>query len=263
MNVHDDQHDRPPFRLVGDRDGLPLRDGPSQTPQPPDPAHVAHELSNLLDGSLRNLSLALRRLNDQSPLATADGEAVQRLYDANCCMQDMAGLLKQWMNRRDADSLAGFADSGQTLGQAVEHALRTVTPVARQQGITLDVDLPHPLAQRPAGPLQPVIINGLRNAIEAVERDGQVALYAECDEQDVLTVSITDDGPGVADHLPRDRDGLVLPGVSTRTSGHGMGLVISRDIVRAIGGTIRLDNRPGGGAELTIRIPACCEETPR
>ncbi len=261
MNVHHDQHDNPrPFRLVGSEGDA--HEIPSEgSAGPPDAEKMAHELSNLLDGSLRNVGLALRRLNNPEQTPTADAQAIERLNDAALSMQDMAALLKRWMSRRGADFVAAFAESDRTLAQAVEHALKTVLPVVRQQGITLDVDMPQPLTDRPAGPLQPVIINGLLNAIEAVESNGRIRLYVESDEQGWLTICICDDGPGVAEHLPRDRDGLVLPGVSTRSNGHGLGLVISRDIIRALGGAIRLENRSCGGAELTLKIPPCGMET--
>lgn len=240
--------DPPPLRLVRD-DGTEL---PAPTPTH-ERDRLLHELSNLLDGSLRNVGLALSRFDEATADAGINDDARQCLATADRSLHQMAGLLRQWMRSSCAD-LGSVYRPDAKLGEIVEHAVRNMAPVARVQEIDLHVDLSHEATNFPAGQLYPVIANGLRNAVESIGTNGAVTLEAEVVGEE-LEVRIVDDGAGVADDLPRDGDGLVAPGVSTKTHGQGLGLAISRDIVRAMGGVIRLEPNEPRGAVLLIRLP--------
>jgi signal transduction histidine kinase len=79
----------------------------------------------------------------------------------------------------------------------------------------------------------------------------------------MMRLSITDDGPGIAsDLLPR----LFEPFVSTgrphgtrtagATGGTGLGLMVTRHLVEAAGGSIHVESEPGHGARFVIDLPA-------
>lgn len=224
-----------------------------------DPAKLMHELSNLLDGSLRNVSLALRRVSSATrdgqaaTVATGDELTVEQLRTANNALHQMAGLLHGW--QRGSGAAAEPTNSHTTLAEVVAEVFRLVRPVAEAQRIDLEADLDAIAAESPAGPLQPVLVNGTKNAIEAIEDHGRVTVAA-CAVGDDLEIRVIDTGPGVHPRLPRDRDGLLPPGTTTKAAGSGLGLAVSRDIVRALGGVIRLENREDArGARLLIRLP--------
>ncbi len=240
--------DPPPLRLVR-TDGTDAS-LPAPTRQRD---RLLHELSNLLDGSLRNVGLALSRFDEVAAETGVDAEARQCLATADRSLQQMAGLLRQWMRSACAD-LGSVYRPDAKLGEIVEHAARNLAPVARVQEIDLHVETSHEASRFPAGQLYPVLANGLRNAIESIGSNGAVTLSADV-VGDELEVRIADDGAGVPDDLPRDGDGLVAPGVSTKPHGQGLGLAISRDIVRAMGGVIRLESNEPRGAVLLIRLP--------
>lgn len=77
--------------------------------------------------------------------------------------------------------------------------------------------------------------------------------------EQVVTVLIDDDGPGIAD---ADLDRVFQPfqrleeSRSRETGGVGLGLPIARDILHAHGGDVRLENRPGGGLRARVALPA-------
>jgi C4-dicarboxylate-specific signal transduction histidine kinase len=230
-------------------DGAPGRETPR------DGAAVAHELNNLLDGSLRNVSLALTRLGDaraEHPDDSIDDDTLQRLDTATLSMRQMAVLLQQWMVSSRARFGEGQAQT--TLEQAVRQVLALIEPTRRKRGIRIDVAIEPDAGLLPVGPMQPVIFNGLRNAMEAIADRGSVRLVVTREGED-LSLQITDNGPGVALMLPRDADGLVVAGITTKAAGHGLGLAVSRDIVHRLGGTLKLIDLPDGGASLQARWP--------
>src|SRR5690606_31564253 len=86
----------------------------------------------------------------------------------------------------------------------------------------------------------------LRNALDAMEKQGHGGLWidAEIDEPYVRIV-MSDDGPGLA---PEMQERLFTPFSSSRTKGLGLGLVISHDIVSALGGRLEEGEARKGGA---------------
>jgi signal transduction histidine kinase len=68
-----------------------------------------------------------------------------------------------------------------------------------------------------------------------------------------VELRIEDDGPGIA---PERIPTLFRPFQSGRPGGTGLGLALVERIVDAHGGTIRVDGRPGLGAEFRIELPA-------
>jgi signal transduction histidine kinase len=217
---------------------------------------LVHELSNLLDGSLRNVGLALRKLDTNQPIDTQDDHVLDQLRSADHALQYMGELLKGWRRGKgQPDALVRRVDT--TLGEVIHEAVKLTRPTCEAAGITLKVSVSGEAIDEPLGPLYPVIVNGLRNAVEAIVKGGHIELSADC-VGDQVEIRITDTGPGVDEALARDSDGLIAAGESTKGSGRGLGLAISRDIVRAMGGVIRLENREDEltGAVLLIRLPA-------
>ena len=93
--------------------------------------------------------------------------------------------------------------------------------------------------------LEQLLINLLRNAIDAAEEtQGAVRVGWEASD-DNLEVVIEDEGPG----LP-DTKNLFVPFFTTKSGGSGIGLVLSRQIAEAHGGSLELEDRREG--------PGCC-----
>ncbi len=244
----------PSLRLTGGPEGwASASDGAPDKAGPADPRKLVHELANLLDGSLRNVGLALRRIEREG--FDSDDHVLDHLRTSELTLRQMASLLNGWQVNAGVERLAGNA-ADFTLGQIAEHATKIMHPVAEAQDITLAVHIDPAVRRLNLPMLQPVILNGLRNAVEAIGRGGSVELTARTAGDDV-EIRITDDGPGVDPSLARDADGLVPAGASTKSTGQGLGLAISRDLVRAMGGTMRLEDNDdlGHGAVLVLRLP--------
>jgi two-component system, NtrC family, nitrogen regulation sensor histidine kinase NtrY len=108
------------------------------------------------------------------------------------------------------------------------------------------------------------LTNLLKNAGEAIEArledtapgvpppSGSIALRLETVE-DCVALSVEDNGKGLPPLDERDR--LTEPYVTTRAKGTGLGLAIVKKIMEDHAGTVRLDDRPGGGARVTLTWP--------
>ena len=104
--------------------------------------------------------------------------------------------------------------------------------------------------------IQHVVLNLLHNAFEALEEAradaGEVTIRTSCTAQGEVEFSICDNGPGPAQSI---LDRMFEPFTTTKEMGTGLGLPVSRTIIKAHGGQI--DYRPGSlsGACFDIRIP--------
>jgi signal transduction histidine kinase len=105
----------------------------------------------------------------------------------------------------------------------------------------------------PADPdqLEQLLINLLRNAVEAtLETNAGVTVGWEVKDGNVR-IRIDDEGPGVSNTA-----NLFVPFFTTKPGGSGIGLVLSRQIAEAHGGTLSLENRhPAPGCRATLVLP--------
>jgi nitrogen fixation/metabolism regulation signal transduction histidine kinase len=93
--------------------------------------------------------------------------------------------------------------------------------------------------------------NLLENAVRASTGGGRVEVRVDA-EDGLAAISVVDTGPGV----PPELLGRIFdPYFSTHATGTGLGLPIARRVAEEHGGSIAARNRPGGGLEVTIRIP--------
>ena len=102
--------------------------------------------------------------------------------------------------------------------------------------------------------LRRVFVNLLTNALQAMpERPepGRIVLATRLGDG-AAEAAVTDDGTGIAEEV---RDQVFQPSFSTKTSGMGLGLAISKRAVEAAGGTITFETEEGTGTTFTVRLP--------
>ena len=221
---------------------------------------LAHELGNLLDGSMRCVSLARSALPDgEDGLETAR----HRLETAYGALERMAELVHGAMVGPRRASIITPA-GGFTLVEAIKHAADVCEPIARDAGVELSLAVEPGLGEIPAGPIYPVLLNGLRNAIESVamtRRPGHVLVSADRDARTRrVHVTISDTGVGP----PTRVDHAFQFGYTTKPEGMGVGLAVCRDIVGQLRGSITLEPGSGDaqrpGAVLRICYPQPADE---
>ncbi|MDD4731143.1 MAG: ATP-binding protein [Desulfovibrio sp.] len=111
-----------------------------------------------------------------------------------------------------------------------------------------------PLINTDATQVQQVVLNLLENAIDAVNRDGNITVRTGADQQGVF-FSVQDNGPGIEPGLLSK---IFDPFFSTKKVGEGtgLGLSITYGIVERLGGRILAESEPGQGATFTVHLPA-------
>jgi signal transduction histidine kinase len=104
----------------------------------------------------------------------------------------------------------------------------------------------------PCSVLREVLLIVVENAAEATGPSGEIAIHA-CAGAGTLSLTVRDGGPGIAPDVgPR----LFTPGSTTKPGGHGLGLTLARRLVEAHGGRLTIANALGGGARVSLTLPA-------
>jgi two-component system, LuxR family, sensor kinase FixL len=148
----------------------------------------------------------------------------------------------------------------QNLNQLVEEALALGLVGARQSGVRVSLELDHELPPVIVDPvqIQQVVLNLVRNAIEAMEAVDQRELtIATRVTGEAIEASVADTGPGIAPELA---DRLFQPFVTTKKTGMGLGLSICREIVEAHHGHLTVAARPAGGTVFCLTLPKANQE---
>ncbi|MFG0306313.1 MAG: ATP-binding protein [Phycisphaerales bacterium JB040] len=238
---------------------------------------LAHELSNMLDGSLRWLSLAARALPGGEPMhdsgdATLE-ETRHHIERARASLETMSRVVGAAMRPVPIGSPLHPPGAGVSLGEAIEHAIEIARLRQPEVELEFDVQIGALVGQGSAGPLYSVFLNGMINAAESIARcrkpgavgvRGRIEVEAgvvEVEGVRTLTVEIRDDGEGLRGVATREGWAFGR-GNTSKPGGSGLGLALAKRTVEEIGGGLTLETRTERrastdrpGACLRLRMP--------
>lgn len=123
--------------------------------------------------------------------------------------------------------------------------VRLMRTQAERQQISLVVDADPASLQLAADPdlIEQILINLVLNALQALDDGGgTITLRARPDRRGIPYIEVEDDGPGIA---PDVQEGIFVPFFTTKPEGSGIGLSLSRQIMRVHGGTLSVRSTPG------------------
>ena len=213
-------------------------------------AGVAHEIGNPLAAILglvelvRAGDLSAEEANEFLRRVQAETERIQKT------IRDLLDFSRQG-HGEDADGTES-AD----LGEVVEDAVRLVAPQKdlRQVDIERRLDPEAPRVLGSSDRLTQLVLNLLLNAADAIEGEGSIRLEVNPSGDRMVELVVADSGPGVD---PEVVGSLFEPFVTTKPVGEGtgLGLAVCHTIVERLGGTIRAENPPEGGARFIVRLP--------
>jgi signal transduction histidine kinase len=217
-------------------------------------AALSHELGQPLAAIVNNAEVARRLIARGEPTAvSADpriDEALRDVVAQGHRASEVVRAFRRFLRR----------EQGERERLGVRDLLESVTLLLGREyadaavALTLSVDPAAPSLYGERVLLQQVFVNLLQNALQAAQRVrvGQVLVRARPSAGGVR-VSVVDNGPGIAAEV---RPTLFEPFVTSRRGGLGMGLPIARRVVEAHGGHMGVGRRPGGGAVLSVWLPA-------
>src|SRR6478752_2030539 len=141
-----------------------------------------------------------------------------------------------------------------------EEAAAMTEPEASRKGLALTLHLPEPVytMTTDAGKLRQALVNLIGNAVKFTDRgEVQVRAWGE-DMGSVIVFEVEDTGLGIsAEHLPQIFDAFwqVDQAPTRRVGGTGLGLHVTRRLVRLLGGDVSVRSVLGEGSCFTIRVP--------
>ena len=141
---------------------------------------------------------------------------------------------------------------------AVAALLIAKTSLAAESGVSLHIAPESNLTALPPALATDVITllgNLIDNAVDVSVGSEPARVTVHIDDRDGLTISVTDSGPGVPEHL---REEIFARGVTSKPEvpgGRGIGLALVRLVTAQHGGTVEVSDGPAGGALFTVRLP--------
>jgi signal transduction histidine kinase len=211
-------------------------------------AMLTHDLKN----SILTLSLIVSNMKEQFHNDEFREDAMKSLTEATDRMRAMVAKLSEPVR-----SLSGEFKRPRPIDliPIIKRVLaRTVEPASSAH--TVETHLPSTLtAIADDERIEKVLENLVLNAIEAMgAEDGKLTVEAGDDAQGFVFFSVTDTGSGMSEEFQRTR--LFRPFSTTKPKGIGLGLYASRELVRALGGQIKVESERGSGTTFRVVLPS-------
>jgi len=235
-------------------------------------ASVAHEIGNPLNALHIHLQLMereVKKLQGDGWRVTSDKKAASRAThstppdpgEAAEKLEQYLDVAKGEINRLDyiitqflgAIRPAPLQMKLASLNEVVEKTLELLRPEIENRGVAVKTKLARHLTATPvdATQLQQVLVNLVKNAVQAMTTGGMLTLQTGENSDDVW-VSVADTGGGI----PQEQINRIFePFYTTKKKGSGLGLMIVQRIVRAHNGRIELDSNVGRGTTFRIWLP--------
>jgi two-component system sensor kinase FixL len=215
-------------------------------------AGFAHELNQPL-AAASNYLTTIRRLIERGDAASlqrateASAKAIAQVARAGEIIRGLREFVKKVEPDRRLENVLSMIEeaSGLALVGTAELGIHVRYRTA--------LDLPPVLVNKVQ--IQQVIVNIVRNAIEAMHRSErrEIGIEAAHGADGDVVIAIVDTGPGIA---PDVAGRLFEPFVTTKADGMGVGLSLCRTIIEAHGGRLWVDANPEGGSAFRFTVPA-------
>jgi PAS domain S-box-containing protein len=210
-------------------------------------AGVAHELRNPLT-SIKGLV----QVNREE--ANARGLQAEAAEDLGIVEQEIRRMERTLQTFLDFARPPKLERRRQDLALLVERVLSLVGGRASRQQVALKFNPPDVSVEVSIDPdqIQQLILNLILNALDMMPEGGSLEVVLTPPRRDLVELQVRDSGPGISEQMfPR----LFQPFVSSKETGLGLGLAVSRRIADDHGGSLIAANQPSGGACFVLRIP--------
>jgi two-component system sensor histidine kinase HydH len=207
-------------------------------------AGVAHELRNPLT-SIKMLVQAQREETEATGIPAEDLNVIElEIRRMERCLQSFLNFARPpKLERRPIE-----------VRQIIDRTLALIGGRARKQNVAVTFSRPDfpVIVDADGEQIQQLLVNLVLNSLDVLPRGGRLEIELDSPDRGQVELRVRDTGPGIApDFAPR----LFQPFVSSKETGLGLGLVISRRIAEGHGGTLKAENQAGGGACFRTRLP--------
>ena len=215
---------------------------------------IAHEINQPLTAIATYAQTAQRVLQGDAPKVAAAIDVCDKIEE----QAHRAGMVIQNIRKfvRQQEFLAESLD----VNRVITDVWDLIESDTRAQGIKAIARYADglPPVRGDALQLQQVLLNLTHNSVDAmsgggIEPSGTVVVETSHSAEGNVCISVADEGPGIPQALG---DNIFHPFVTTKSGGLGVGLAISRSIIRAYGGQLSYSNNPDRGATFTIALQA-------
>ncbi|CAJ1896499.1 Sensor protein QseC [Aeromonas dhakensis] len=206
--------------------------------------------------------LAVLRIHSENALAAEDAESRQHSLQKMLLALDRSDrLLRQLLTQARIDNQQGLELSELNLNQLLQGTLATLAPIALKKDQQLSLEGTEQLTvMGQATLLELMFSNLIDNALRYTQAQGEIVVEA-CQEGHRVRVDIRDNGPGIPTAaLSRlcERFFRVNP---QQGDGVGLGMAIVSRIAQLHGADLDIHNRPEGGLEVSVLLPAPARQT--
>jgi signal transduction histidine kinase len=214
---------------------------------------IAHELNSPLGAIAINAETALCQLRATPP----DVEGLESILsdietDSHRAGAIISSIREMTKQANDRNALTNVEDAAQLALRLLKHDLE-----ANQVSVTTELQGSLPKVQIDGIKLQQVLLNLVRNAIDAMRSSPperrRLLLKTSFDGQSTVLMSIQDFGPGIS---AEDQKRIFDPFFTTKPDGMGLGLTISSTLIDRFGGKLRLVKSGSDGSIFELAIPA-------
>jgi two-component system sporulation sensor kinase B len=206
-------------------------------------ASVAHEVRNPMTSTRGFLQLMSQDDNLNSSQKRYIDISIEELDRAQTIIQDYLSLAKP--NKQGMDRV--------NVSEELENVVQLMSTYTAINNTTIRHEIEAELyIKANKDEMKQVLINLIKNAIEAIDKDGTVTVKASSNRGTIL-IEIIDDGVGMT---LQQVDRLGTPFYSTKDKGTGIGLTISFQIIELLQGKIEVQSEVGKGTTFTIKFPS-------
>ena len=213
---------------------------------------LAHEINQPLAAMRSYAQAAMRFMEAPQPEYDSVRKALKGIIADNKRAAEVVNRLRDLVKKRPA--LGKPLEINSIINDVI--GLLNSEIVLRKASVALDLHPIAPVVHGDSIQIQQVLINLLTNALDAVDDESvktrTITISTKSENSNHTMVSISDSGSGI----PTDRiQAIFKPFHTTKSKGIGLGLAICKSIIEAHGGTIWVDNNPGGGAIFSFTLP--------